>query len=95
MIEKNAILMLLVNSLSWFRCKRTIVSYIEYLPNDYHFYDPAPMTKEEREMCCMQRKLWKLIAADMEKQKQDPLLFPGKASNELLKKVSSYNHLGS
>ena len=34
----------------------------------------------------MQREIWKLIAADMEKQKQDPLLFPGKASNELLKK---------
>jgi len=56
------------------------------MTDDYHFSDPAPMTKEEREMCYMQRKIWKLIAADMEKQKQDPLLFPGKASNDLLKK---------
>jgi len=56
------------------------------MTDDYHFSDPAPMTKEERDMCYMQRKIWKLIAADMEAQKQDPLLFPGKASHELLQK---------
>ena len=56
------------------------------MTDDYHFSDSAAMTKEEREMCPMQRKIWTLIAADMEKQKQDPLLFPGKASTELLQK---------
>ena len=54
--------------------------------DDYLFSDPAAMTKEERENCFMVRKMWKLIADDMEKQKQDPLLFPGKASTEILQK---------
>merc|ERR1711894_764570 len=48
--------------------------------------DPAAMTTEERDNCFMMRKIWTLIAADMEKQKQDPLLFPGKASLEVLQK---------
>ena len=35
----------------------------------------------------MQRKMWKLIAADLEAQHSDPLLWPGKASDELLAKM--------
>merc|ERR1711894_812143 len=34
----------------------------------------------------MMRAVWKMIAADMEKQKTDPLLFPGKAAPELFEK---------
>jgi len=56
------------------------------MTDDYSFSDPAPMTKEERDSHIMQRKIWKLIASDMDEQKQDPLLFPGKASTELLQK---------
>lgn len=33
------------------------------------------------------RKIWKLIAQDIKKQKDDPLLFPGKASNEILQNM--------
>ena len=56
------------------------------MTDDYLFSDPAAMTIEERDNCFMMRKVWTLIAADMEKQKQDPLLFPGKASLEILQK---------
>jgi acetyl esterase/lipase len=44
------------------------------------------MTKEERDGHLTMRKVWKFLAADMEKQKGDPLLFPGKASTEILEK---------
>ena len=54
--------------------------------DDYLFSDPAAMTNEERESAMVMRKVWKCIAADLEKQKEDPLLFPGKASTELLEK---------
>merc|ERR1719367_1499781 len=54
--------------------------------DDYCFSDPAAMTKEERDTHQMMRRIWNLLAADMEKQKEDPLLFPGKASFELLEK---------
>ena len=33
------------------------------------------------------RRIWKLIALDFETQKNDPLLFPGKASDEVLKNM--------
>ena len=33
------------------------------------------------------RKIWKLIAQDIQQQKNDPLLFPGKASEEILKNM--------
>ena len=33
------------------------------------------------------RRIWKFIALDFEKQKNDPLLFPGKASDEVLKNM--------
>merc|ERR1712038_1942238 len=54
--------------------------------DDYCFSDPAAMTNEERDTAHMMRRIWNLLAADMEKQKEDPLLFPGKASFELLEK---------
>ena len=54
--------------------------------DDYTFTDTAAMTKEEKENNPGMRKCWKLIAADFEAQKDDPLLFPGKASDELLQK---------
>ena len=54
---------------------------------DLAFSDPMAMTKEERETSFMMRKTWRLIASDMDKQKEDPLLFPGKASDELLAKM--------
>ena len=54
--------------------------------DDYPFSDPLAMTKEEKEHNPAMRKTWKLIAADFEAQKCDPLLFPGKASDELLEK---------
>ena len=54
--------------------------------DDYLFSDPAGMTKEERDGHLTMRKVWKFLAADMEKQKGDPLLFPGKASTEILEK---------
>ena len=54
--------------------------------DDYVFSDPLAMTKEEKEHNPGMRKTWYLIAADFEVQKSDPLLFPGKASDELLEK---------
>ena len=35
----------------------------------------------------MQKKIWRLIATDLEAQYSDPLLYPGKASDELLAKM--------
>ena len=54
---------------------------------DLTFSDPLAMTKEEREYCFMGRKMWRCIASDMDKQKEDPLLFPAKASDEILTKM--------
>ena len=44
------------------------------------------MTEEERKHADVQKSLWKAIAVDLKAQTKDPLLFPGKASNELLSK---------
>ena len=55
--------------------------------DDYCFSDPLTMTVEERHVSGVMKKIWKdLIAADYEEQKSDPLLFPGKASDEELEK---------
>ena len=35
----------------------------------------------------MQKKIWRLISTDLEAQHSDPLLYPGKASDELLEKM--------
>ena len=53
---------------------------------DYPFSDTASMTKEEKENNPGMRKIWKLVAADFEAQKNDPLLFPGKSSDDVLEK---------
>merc|ERR1711981_944841 len=54
---------------------------------DLVYSGPLGMTREEREGLYMMRKMYKLIAADFDKQKEDPLLFPAKASDELLAKM--------
>jgi acetyl esterase len=54
--------------------------------DDYSFSDPAAMTIEERQNALTMRKIWKMIASDMKTQKDDPLLFPGKSSDEILEK---------
>ena len=52
--------------------------------DDYLFSDTQAMTKEEQNEALMMRKIWKCIAMDLDAQKNDPLLFPGKASDEIL-----------
>merc|ERR1719354_437061 len=52
--------------------------------SDYCFSDPLAMTSEERESAAFMCKIWQSIAKDFAKQKSDPLLFPSKASDELL-----------
>merc|ERR1712193_379672 len=44
------------------------------------------MTKEERDFVGMQKLIWNAVATDLEEQRasQDPLLFPAKASDDLL-----------
>ena len=54
--------------------------------DDYCFSDPAAMTSNEMKHHMVIRKTWEQIAADMEKQKTDPMLFPGKASDAILAK---------
>ena len=56
------------------------------MTDDYHFSDSGPMTEEEKQNTAVAKKIWQLIAADFETQKNDPLLFPGKASDQLLEK---------
>jgi len=56
--------------------------------DDYEFSDPLSMTFEEAESVVMMRKIWQAIGGpDFEAKRQDPLLFPGKASPELLAKM--------
>jgi len=54
--------------------------------DDYAFSDPGPMTQEERNSHALIRQMWRMIAADIDQQSGDPLLYPGKASDELLAK---------
>jgi len=56
--------------------------------DDYEFTCRLSMTKEESESALMMQKIWHAIAGpDFESKRQDPLLFPGKASAELLAKM--------
>ena len=55
--------------------------------DDYAFTDPAAMTKEERETAQTMRKIWCCIAHDIDSDRSNPLLFPAKASDELLSKM--------
>jgi len=56
--------------------------------SDYCFSDPEAMTLEER-MTVKQgmNLMWKYIAKDLDTDKNDPLLFPSKASDELIRKM--------
>jgi len=56
--------------------------------DDYCFSDTAAMTKEEAEHAPGQQKIWRLIAGpDFEKMGGNPLLYPGKASEDVLRKM--------
>merc|ERR1711892_1114198 len=56
--------------------------------SDYFFTDPAAMTAEEREIEAQgMRVMWKSIAKDVTTDWADPLLFPGKAPDELIQKM--------
>ena len=55
--------------------------------SDYCFGDTNQMTKEERENAYLTRRCWRLIANDFDVQKNDPLLFPSKASDEIISKM--------
>ena len=56
--------------------------------DDYEFGDPKSMTTEERGNVFAMKKVWECIATDLDAQRKngDPLLFPAKASDELLAK---------
>merc|ERR1712198_8016 len=56
--------------------------------SDYGWSDTDAMTVEERACVKLGIKLmWKYIAKDLDVQWSDPLLFPSKASDELIKKM--------
>ena len=55
--------------------------------SDMCFSDPAAMPKEEREVAYLMRRNWHCLADDFEAQKNDPLLFPAKASDEIIAKM--------
>merc|ERR1712198_616809 len=55
---------------------------------DYCFSDTAAMTKEEAEHAPGQQKIWRLIAGpEFENMGGNPLLYPGKAGEDVLKKM--------
>ena len=54
--------------------------------DDYSFGDPLSMTIEERMDHLERRKAYQLIASDLNSQKTCPIMFPGKASDEILSK---------
>merc|ERR1719239_1242275 len=56
--------------------------------DDYEFNCRLSMTAEESEGALMMQKIWQAIAGpDFESKRKDPLLFPGKASPELIAKM--------
>jgi len=54
--------------------------------DDYCFGDTSTMTDEEKEQAVIQKAIWNALATDLKEQGEDPLLFPGKASNKFLEK---------
>jgi len=55
---------------------------------DYCFTDTDAMTKEEAEHANGQQKVWRLLAGpNIENMTNDPLLYPGKADEETLRKM--------
>ncbi len=57
--------------------------------SDYSFSSPSAMTAEETQILGMQQKCWKCIAGpvQLDAKWEDPLLFPGKASEEMILKM--------
>ena len=56
--------------------------------DDYEFTSKESMTKEEAENALGMTLIWKAIAGpDFESKRSDPMLFPGKASEQLLSKM--------
>merc|ERR1712156_722049 len=56
--------------------------------DDYCFSDTAAMTKEESDHAPGQQKIWRLIAGpEFEKMGGNPLLYPGKAGEDILRKM--------
>merc|ERR1712172_225811 len=56
--------------------------------DDYEFTCKLSMTAEESESALMMQKIWQAIAGpDFESMRTNPLLFPGKASPELMAKM--------
>lgn len=56
--------------------------------SDYCFSDMRAMTREEQEQAIGQRKIWSLLAGPkLEEMSGDPMLYPGKADEETLKKM--------
>ena len=55
--------------------------------SDLCFSDPAAMTEAERKTAFLMRRTWRCIANDFEAQKNNPLLFPAKASDEIIAKM--------
>merc|ERR1712142_68145 len=54
--------------------------------DDSSFGSLSLMTEEERKHADVQKSFWNAIAVDLKAQTEDPLLFPGKAGNNLLSK---------
>ncbi|KAL5269635.1 hypothetical protein ACHWQZ_G003176 [Mnemiopsis leidyi] len=52
--------------------------------DDYAFSNPHSMTVDERSGFMVMRRIWTMISADLSTQSDDPLLYPGKASDEIL-----------
>jgi len=57
--------------------------------SDYPFSSPSAMTKEERESSEQMQICWKAVAGpdQVDKKREDPLLFPGNASDEIIGKM--------
>ena len=55
--------------------------------SDYCFGDLASMTTEERETAHLTRKMWRCISNDLDTEQSNPLLFPAKATDEILQKM--------
>ena len=55
--------------------------------DDYSFTDPALMTNEERKSAPVMKKTWHCIANHLETDRNNPLLFPAKASDDIIRRM--------
>jgi len=58
--------------------------------DDYEFYSKESMTKQEQEGAYAMQRMWRAVGGpdfEAKRAKADPLLFPGKANDELLAKM--------